>query len=363
MENWFTPYHATILKPVERVLILAPHPDDEVFGCGGAACLHRQQGAEVTVVVVSDGAAHAAEAERGRIFSVRQAETNLALNILGIPPAVFWGIPDRTLGASTLLPIQMADLLQAQPFDRIYTPSLSEIHPDHLSCTRAAMAALAQLQQQGKPLPQLVLYEVGVPLMPNCLVDISSAWALKKQAMQCFASQQAHQDYARHVEGLNTYRTYTLGHEVTHAEAYSVVSDDELLGFLGEGAASLSPRRWPDSVLSAAQASVEAFQAQLGLQNRLISDLQAQWRDERQGLNAQLGESTVQNGNLRWQVEHQATELGGLLAQLTRQQSELQQAAAAHQSLLTEHQTMLASRSWRITKPLRWLMSQLKSRP
>jgi len=363
MENWFTPYDATVLKPVERVLILAPHPDDEVFGCGGAAYLHRQQGAEVTVVVVSDGAAQAAEAERGRIFSVRQAETNLALSILGISPAVFWGIPDRTLGASTLLPIQMADLLQAQPFDRIYTPSLSEIHPDHLSCTRAALAALAQLQQQGKPLPQLVLYEVGVPLMPNCLVDISSAWALKKQAMQCYASQQAHQDYARHVEGLNTYRTYTLGHEVTHAEAYSVVSDDELLGFFGGGAASLSPRRWPDSVLSAAQASAEAFQTQLGLQNRLISDLQTQWRDERQGLNAQLGESTLQNGNLRWQLEHQATELGELLAQLTRQQSELQQAAAAHQSLLTEHQTMLASKSWRITKPLRWLMGQLKSRP
>lgn len=394
MENWFIPYQATLLKPVKRVLILAPHPDDEVFGCGGAAFLHRQQGAEVTVVVVSDGAAHATESERGRMFSIRQAETDHALDVLGIPPAIFWGLPDREVGASTLLPLQMADLLRAQSFDRIYTPSLSEIHPDHLACTRAALAALAQLHQQGQPLPEVVLYEVGMPLMPNCLVDISGAWAYKKQAMQCFASQQAQQNYARHVEGLNTYRTYTLGHEVTHAEAYNVLSADELSDFCC-GTAPLSPSRWPDSVLRAAQASAEALQAQVVVQTRLISDLQSNWRLERQELGAQLAESALQTGKLQWQVAHQTTEFTELQSQLKRQHTDLsekitrlnelewqvthqaqevktlteqiaeQQKAiadqvSAHNTLLMAHQTMLSSKSWRITRPLRWLMRQLK---
>ncbi len=40
-----------------RVVIVAPHPDDETLGAGGAALLHRQAGDRVAVVVVTDGRA------------------------------------------------------------------------------------------------------------------------------------------------------------------------------------------------------------------------------------------------------------------------------------------------------------------
>jgi LmbE family N-acetylglucosaminyl deacetylase len=55
MEDWYIPYQTSKLPQAQRVLVLAPHPDDEIFGCGGALALYVQLGAQVDVVVVTDG--------------------------------------------------------------------------------------------------------------------------------------------------------------------------------------------------------------------------------------------------------------------------------------------------------------------
>ena len=38
-----------------KALVLAPHPDDEVIGCGGAILAHNDAGAEVVVALITDG--------------------------------------------------------------------------------------------------------------------------------------------------------------------------------------------------------------------------------------------------------------------------------------------------------------------
>jgi LmbE family N-acetylglucosaminyl deacetylase len=55
MENWFLPFAASPLPPARQVLVLAPHPDDEVFGCGGCASLYARAGAVVHPYVLTDG--------------------------------------------------------------------------------------------------------------------------------------------------------------------------------------------------------------------------------------------------------------------------------------------------------------------
>ena len=54
MENLLVPNQATVEIPCARILVLAPHPDDEVFGCGGAIMRHVDRGKPVQVIVVSD---------------------------------------------------------------------------------------------------------------------------------------------------------------------------------------------------------------------------------------------------------------------------------------------------------------------
>ena len=56
MEPDLTPYQAAATLDARAVLVVAPHADDEVFGCGGAIAAHVQHGTPVHVVVLTDGA-------------------------------------------------------------------------------------------------------------------------------------------------------------------------------------------------------------------------------------------------------------------------------------------------------------------
>ena len=94
MENWFIPTESSQLPIAVRVLVISPHPDDEIFGCGGALALYRKQGAQIHVHVLTDGAGYATASERAAIYDLRQAETQAALKQIGVEPASFSGFPE-----------------------------------------------------------------------------------------------------------------------------------------------------------------------------------------------------------------------------------------------------------------------------
>ena len=205
------PYGAVSLLPVRSLLVLAPHPDDEVFGCGGTLALAASQGVDARVAVVSDGA-------QGGDAAARQLECRHAAGALGYDRDAsalrFWGLPDRALAPDAALVERIRQALQAQGPQWLLAPSPFEVHPDHRAVCLAAIAAAAGRQVT------LGFYEIGQPLMPSLLVDITSVLALKQQALDCFPSQLASQRYDEHILGLNRYRAYTLGPAVSHAEAY-----------------------------------------------------------------------------------------------------------------------------------------------
>jgi hypothetical protein len=68
--------------------------------------------------------------------------------------------------------------------------------------------------------PRLLFYEVGIPMPRPLILDISQVAEKKRQAMACFTSQNAIQDYANQISGLNAYRGYTLGKHGAWGEAY-----------------------------------------------------------------------------------------------------------------------------------------------
>ncbi len=55
LEHFFTPYECLKTLPGKRVVVLAPHPDDEVFGCGGTLAQMAATGAEIEIIVFTDG--------------------------------------------------------------------------------------------------------------------------------------------------------------------------------------------------------------------------------------------------------------------------------------------------------------------
>ena len=199
------------LQGWRRLMVLAPHPDDETFGCGGLIALAASQGVAVRVQVLSDGALHGDAA-------VREGECLRAARALGLDESAveFWRMPDRGLSAQTDLAVRLREACRQWAADVVMAPSPWEVHPDHLATCRAAMQALAD----SRDAPLLGFYEVGQPLQPNRLVDITTVIGRKREAMAAYASQLQQQRYDQQLLGLAAYRAYTLGPAATHAEAF-----------------------------------------------------------------------------------------------------------------------------------------------
>jgi len=330
MENWFIPYQAEALVPARRVLVLAPHPDDEIFGCGGALALYHAQGAAIQVVVLTDGTALAPAQDKTTTARTRADETQAALQVLGIGPAQFWGWPDRGLADDPSWLERLRPELAAA--DVVLAPSPTEIHPDHAALGRGVLRELQTWAEQGRTLPTVMFYEVGVPLQPNFLLDISAVWALKSRAMACFVSQLAQQDYARHIEGLNAFRSYTLPPQVRYAEAYFVLRPEQL-------AHSQNPRPVPGQLDAREPWALEAV---LDAMDAQVADMQRRLAAQDEALIAR---------------DKDIDALRERLVDLERAGAQLHQELT---TLANTHQALLQSNSWRITRPLRWLARWLR---
>jgi len=199
----------------ERLLVLAPHPDDEVIGCGGLVALHLREGRKVHVVVATDGAQAGDAAQR-------DSESRAALALLGNATIEFLGFSDRKLASAHELDDRLAAILREWKPDLIAVPSPLEIHPDHIALSRAFCDLIARDASLFADLAvaRVAFYEVSAPLRPNALVDITSVADAKYAAIATHVSQAAVRDYTSYARGLNAWRTMTLPPEVKFAEAY-----------------------------------------------------------------------------------------------------------------------------------------------
>ncbi|HVT01816.1 MAG TPA: PIG-L family deacetylase [Thermoanaerobaculia bacterium] len=209
----------------EKILVLAPHPDDEVIGCGGVIALLAAEKREVHVVVATDGAA--AEDLNGRSVeayrALREEESRRGLAHLGVTNLAFLRFPDRSLTDSEPdLAVQIEKALREIRPDLVLAPSPLEIHPDHITLSRALFRAVqAAADYAGDlALTRVAFYEVSRPLRPNRLVDITSVAEKKFEAIAMHQSQTSLRDYAHFARGLNAYRAMTLPESSQFAEAY-----------------------------------------------------------------------------------------------------------------------------------------------
>lgn len=224
MENLLVPYQAVPYFSCTHALVFAPHPDDEVFGCGGAIMRHVEQEIPVTVIIVTDGAFGVNTEESSDYILLRQQESIAAAEILGYGTPQFWKYSDRQITYSEKFVQEILKTIQDSKADLIYAPSVFEMHPDHRAIGMAVVEAIRRI---GKD-TQIALYEIGMPMRPNKLLDITNLIERKAAAMSCFTSQNTRQRYDLHIAALNRYRSYTLPASITAAEAYILLSAEEL---------------------------------------------------------------------------------------------------------------------------------------
>jgi LmbE family N-acetylglucosaminyl deacetylase len=206
----FPPLHDIWRVPSGRVLVVAPHPDDEILGCGGAIALHGRRGDHVAVALVTGG-------EGGGDPRQRVEESTAAAGLLGPTHVVCLGSRDGAVSEDRELAGRLAQAVARVEPAVVYAPSPFEMHPDHLATLRALGPVLAARPHP----PALLLYEVNTECMASFLLDITPVAELKRQALQSFASQHGLVDLAGRCDARNRARTVNVDlPAVTHAEAF-----------------------------------------------------------------------------------------------------------------------------------------------
>lgn len=202
------------LPAVDRVLVIAPHPDDEALALGGTIAQLRADGQQVLVVFLTNGDANRAaknlftlnplrRPEDYRALGYRrQKEAVAALRILGVPTecVLFLGYPDRGLAALTRTN-WARDAPYTSPFTKanhtfyrnsftpgapycgesvvadlalilrrfsptvVYFPHPEDGHPDHRAAVPLVLAALSKVEWSQEP--ELRLYVVHAPNWPS----------------------------------------------------------------------------------------------------------------------------------------------------------------------------------------------------
>ena len=80
--------------------MIAPHPDDESIGCGGAICLHAARGDRVAVAFLTSGELGLKHLPREEAWQIREREAGAAGSVLGVARLAFLRYPDWFLGES-----------------------------------------------------------------------------------------------------------------------------------------------------------------------------------------------------------------------------------------------------------------------
>jgi LmbE family N-acetylglucosaminyl deacetylase len=154
------PFRDLAIFVQEHVVIVAPHPDDETLGCGGAIALLCQQGYDVKVLVVSDGTLSHPNSRKypaPALQSLREQETLKALAILGVDQeaVTFLQLKDGYLPFPTSLDFQTAKILcqnylkKVRP-DILFIPWRADPHSDHRATWQLIQTALKDLEIKTK---------------------------------------------------------------------------------------------------------------------------------------------------------------------------------------------------------------------
>lgn len=206
--------HILEIRPNDKILIIAPHPDDECIGPGGILCLYPNQ---CSVLVISDGREGQEDLPSEECKGIRRAEFIDEMRFLGIRSYQMLDYKDGTL-------IQHIDCLRQidlSVYTKIFVTGSHDNHPDH---TAAYASVCQRLHQQQIHNVDVYLYEIHAPLEnATHILDITNVIDKKKRLIQFHQSQLRTIPYDRYAECMAEYRALQNRLRGQYVEAYTLV--------------------------------------------------------------------------------------------------------------------------------------------
>lgn len=175
-----------------KVLVIAPHNDDEVLGVGGTIAKYTAMGHEVTVCEVTSGDPTRWE----RIV----AEAHAAHKVLGVSrfECLYLPVVELRITPTVELNRKFEQLIKEVQPNIVFIPHKGDMHSDHRETAYAAMVALRPYNNP--ELKAIYAYETlsetewNIPSVENAFIpdtwnDITDYMSMKQEAMRCYKSQ------------------------------------------------------------------------------------------------------------------------------------------------------------------------------
>jgi LmbE family N-acetylglucosaminyl deacetylase len=215
-----------------NVLIIAAHPDDELLGAGGTLVKHVDNGYDVYVVIMSEGASSRYDDKMK--YKLKEAAYSAA-NVIGIQDVYFCDMPDQRMDGMPLLDVvkPLERFVEQVNPEIIYVHHPGDVNQDHQVVFNATM--IATRPGSGNKIEQILCYEtpsstewaapfVDKVFTPNVFVNIKDSIERKIEAFKCYDSEVRKSPHPRSVEVLRN-RAKVWGSKVglEYAEAFELV--------------------------------------------------------------------------------------------------------------------------------------------
>lgn len=218
-----------------KVLVIAPHPDDETLGCGGSLLKHKANGDSLSWLVATRGHEPQWSAET---LARKETEISEVANIYGFEKTFRLNFPSIKLDTipldEVILAIRQA-ITDCEP-DHVYLNHFGDVHSDHRVVFEATMSVLKPFYSHG--VKRILSYEIlsstdAMPahpsraFVPNVFTDVTEFLEKKIEIMALYKSEIQQFPLPRSLDNMRTlarYRGATIG--VEFAEAFMLVREE-----------------------------------------------------------------------------------------------------------------------------------------
>ncbi len=223
---------------MSKILVIAPHADDEVLGCGATMARACTNGGEVFVLICTNASVGAPELFSAELIKQIRSEAVTAHRLIGIKETFFLEFPAPALDQFPRYKMsnEISDIIKKIGADTVYIPHRGDCHKDHTIIHECAMVACRPLANCS--VKHVYAYETlsetewGEPVAADFFVPVkyitftNEEFQKKLDAMSCFKSQLYPFPASRSlvaIEALAKYRGCTVSAE--RAEAFEVLRD------------------------------------------------------------------------------------------------------------------------------------------
>ena len=170
-----------------KILVIAPHPDDEVLGMGGTIKKLSKKN-KIILCVVSEGAT--AQYKDKKMIKVRRDSCKKTAKILGISQTIFLDYPDMRLNLSHLdINKKLEEIIEKYRPEIVYTAPKNDLNLDHQMVFNSTLVAC----RPKSGVKQILCYEIQgntkVPFVPNVFENIEKEFSYKIKGFKMYKSE------------------------------------------------------------------------------------------------------------------------------------------------------------------------------